>query len=290
MRTVQTAPVTRGTIPARTRSATSTVARAFRSELIKLRRPSTGLAIGLLGLLSVLSTVLVMALADETAPAPGTGAPPSFEITLAQLTEAEGLVFGFRGGTTFAGLLIFIVFTIGMTSEYGQGTLRTVFLREPRRLGWLAGRFGLMLSGVAIALLAAMALSIGMATVMAAIRDVDTSAWWTAAAAGEAASSYLNALLAATFFAIAGTALGIVLRSTTLALIAGIAWTFPLEHIIQDAWSPATGILPGLVFDAVGQGGLPDASYGSTLTLGAGYAVLAAVVGALSLTRRDVTA
>lgn len=267
-----------------------TVARSYRAELIKLRRPSTALAMAVLGFLTVLSTVLVMALADEKPTPPGPGAGPGFDLSLTQLASSQGLILGFRGGTTFIGLLIFVVFAISMTTEYGQGTLRTLFLKEPRRLGWLAGRLGVMLSAVAVSLVAALGLSVAAATVMAAVRDVDTSAWWTSAALGEVAGAYANALLAAVFFALVGTMLGILLRSTSAALLIGIAWMFPIEHIVQESWSGATRVLPGLVFDAVGRGGLPDASYGPALLTAVAYALVAATIGAVSLRRRDVTA
>ncbi len=115
-------------------------------------------------------------------------------------------------------------------------------------------------------------------------------AWWTSAALGEVAGAYANALLAAVFFALVGTMLGILLRSTSAALLIGIAWMFPIEHIVQESWSGATRVLPGLVFDAVGRGGLPDASYGPALLTAVAYALVAAAIGAVSLRRRDVTA
>ncbi|MEX5632960.1 ABC transporter [Parafrankia sp. FMc2] len=265
------------------------VVRAYRAELIKLRRPATVLAMAALGLLTVLSTVLAITLADPTSSPPGPGTV-GFDISLDQLATSQGLILGFRGGTTFIGLLVFVLFAVSITAEYGQGTLRTLFLKEPRRLGWLAGRLGVLLSAVAVALLAALGLSVAAAAVLAAVRGVETEAWWTSSALGDAAGAYLNALLAAVFFAVIGTALGIALRSTTAALLVGIAWMFPVEHIVQESWGTATSVLPGLVFDAVGRGGLPDASYTPALLTALGYTLVAGAFGAVSLSRRDVTA
>ncbi|WP_462189134.1 MULTISPECIES: ABC transporter [unclassified Frankia] len=265
--------------------------RSFHAEPIKLWRPSTAVAMGILALLSVLSTVLLLALADPGGSPPGgSGGPPSFDVTFTQVSAASGVALGFTGGSTFTGLLVFLVFAISITLEYSQGTLRTLFLREPRRLGWLAGRMAVMLVLVAVALVAALVVSIVVGLAVAGIRDIDTSAWWSADALGEAASSYLNALVAAVFFGLAGTVLGLVLRSTALTLAVGIAWTFPIEHIVQESWSGAGRVFPGLVFDAIGQGGTADAGYGSALLIGGLYAAGAAVIGAVSLARRDVTA
>ncbi|MCK9896649.1 ABC transporter [Frankia sp. AgB32] len=267
------------------------VRRSFRAELIKLWRPSTVVGMGLLGALTVLSTVLIVSLADPARPRtrPVEG-PAGFAVTTDQLATATGIARGFTGGSTFTGLLIFLVFAITITLEYSQGTLRTVFLREPRRLGWLAGRLAVMLTLVAVALAAALALSVGVAYAVARIRGIDTGAWWSADGAAALGSGYGNVLLASTFFGVAGTVLGLVLRSTALTLAVGVAWLFPLEHIVQGSWRGATHVFPGLVFDAVGQGGIADASYGTALTVSLAYALGAAALGAVTLTRRDVTA
>lgn len=267
--------------------------RSFRAELIKLWRPSTAVAMGLLAALSVLSTVLVVSLADPASPGgprPGDGnGPGGFDVTTQQLAGATGIARGFTGGATFVGLLIFLVCAIAITLEYGQGTLRTLFLREPGRRGWFAGRVAVTLTLVALALLAALVLSVAVAVAVAGVRGIDTSAWWSADGARALASGYLNVLLAATFFAVAGTVLGLVLRSTALALSIGVAWMFPIEHIIQNSWSGASRVFPGLAFDAVSQGGVADASYVTALLVGAAYAVGAAALGTITLTRRDVT-
>lgn len=263
--------------------------RSFRAELVKLWRPSTLVGMGVLTVLSVLSAVLIVSLADEPGTLPGDG-PAGFNTTTDQLAAASGVARGFTGGSTFAGLLVFLVFAIMMTLEYSQGTVRTVFVREPRRVGWLIGRLAVLLTLVAVALVAALALSVTAATIVAGIRGIDTSAWWSSDGASALASGYGNVLLSSALFAIAGTVLGLVLRSTALALAVGVAWMFPLEHIVQGTWRDASHVLPGLVFDAVAQGGVPNASYQTALTIGLVYATVVAALGAIVLTRRDVTA
>jgi ABC-2 type transport system permease protein len=262
--------------------------RGYRAELVKLRRPGTMAAVGGLAALAVLSTVLSFALADDTAQPMGT--PAGLLPTLPALAGPAGLTLGFRAGSTFTGLLLFILCAVTITGEYSQGTIRMIFMREPRRTGWLAGRTGAILTLVAVALVGAFVLSAATAVVMAGLRGVDTGQWWTLDAVQKAASGYLNVLVAAFFFMIAGTALGILTRSTTVALMIGVAWTVPLEHIVQGSWLDATRVLPGLVFDTIGAGGRPDASFGPALLVGIGYAAVFALAGATSLARRDVTA
>ncbi|WP_198286937.1 hypothetical protein [Frankia sp. QA3] len=147
-----------------------------------------------------------------------------------------------------------------------------------------------MLTLVAVALIAALVLSVAVGLAVAAIRGIDTSAWWSADGFGHLASGYLNALVAAAFFGVAGTVLGLVLRSTALTLAVGVAWTFPIEHIVQDSWGASTRVFPGLVFDAIGRGGVAEAGYGTALLVGTAYAIGATMLGAVALSRRDVTA
>lgn len=262
--------------------------RAYLSESLKLRRPSVAVGGLMVAALGVLATVLTFALA-ETAPAGAHGGPGRPALVLERLADADGLVRGFSTGMGLAGLLVFLVFTVTTTSEYGQGTLRGLLVQQPRRVAWLAGRLLALLSVVAAALLIALAASVLAALAMSRVRGLDTTAWWTSDGLTSAAAGYLNALLAAAFFGVAGTALGVLVRSTPVALAAGIAWMGPLEHLVQKASGTATRVLPGLLFDAVARGGVPDVGYSQALLTATAYAGIALLVAFASFARRDVT-
>jgi hypothetical protein len=265
--------------------------RVYRAELYKLTRPATVLAIVAVALFGVLSTVLLFALADDGPPVgPGDA---GFSITLGQLASARGLVAGFSAGMTFVGVLTFMTFIILVTMEYGQGTLRTQLLREPRRAAWLGGKFAALLTVLAVALLAALGVSLVTAMAMGQLRGVDMSAWWSGAGLAEVASGFANALLACTFYALAGTVLAVLIRSTAVALAVGFAWAFPLEHIVQQSWTGASRVFPGLLFEVVGAGGRTAeaaVSYGSAILTAIAYVAVFATVGVASFIRRDVTA
>lgn len=265
------------------------VVRSYRSEAHKLRRPGTVLAMGGLAALAVLSSVLSFALAKNGAPV-AARTPEVSVPTLQALAGPGGILLGFRIGSTFTGLLLMVLCAATMATEYGQGTIRLIFMREPRRLSWLAGRTGAVLALIAVALVGAFVLSAATAVLMAEIRGVPTGQWWTVDALREAGRDYLNVLIATTFFAITGTTLGLLIRSTTAAVLIGVAWMFPLEHIVQQAWLDAVKWLPGLVFSDIGTGGNIISGYRGPLLLGAAYALALVVIAATSLARRDVTA
>jgi hypothetical protein len=265
------------------------VMRSYRSEARKLRRPGTVGAMGGLAALAVLSSVLTFALAKNGAPL-AARTPEVSVPTLQALAGPGGILLGFRVGSTFTGLLLMVLCAATMATEYGQGTIRLIFMREPRRVSWLVGRTGAVLALIAVALVGAFVLSAATAVLMAEIRGVPTGQWWTLDALREAGKDYLNVLIATTFFALTGTTLGLLIRSTTAAVLVGVAWMFPLEHIIQQAWLNAVNWLPGLVFNDIGTGGNIVSGYRGPLLLGTAYAVALTVIAATSLARRDVTA
>jgi hypothetical protein len=88
----------------------------------------------------------------------------------------------------------------------------------------------------------------------------------------------------------AGAAIGVLVRSTPLALGLGIAWLGPVEHILQLSWSNAANWLPGLLFDAIATGGTATASsYQRALIFSLVFSTAALTIGAASFLRRDVS-
>ncbi|MCW2674822.1 MAG: putative transporter integral rane protein [Frankiales bacterium] len=261
--------------------------RAYRSELVKLGRRSTLLAAGaVLPFLALLATTLVILNAKDH---PVIGRADGFEPSLAQLATSDGLTAGFRASTGFLGILVFVLFLTSFSSEYAQGTLRTLLIREPRRARLLLGKLAAVLSLVALSLLLAEVLSIGLSAVLVSSRGVSTSSWWTSAGLQQAGGDYGNALLAAALFGAIGTAVGVLVRSTSVGLAIGLAWLMPLEHIVQNAWADAERWFPGLLFDAVAAGGTSVTSYSRGLVMGTLLAGVLLAAGTASFLRRDVS-
>lgn len=263
--------------------------RSMHAELLKLRRPAIiyGAAGAMLGF-ALLATVLTYATATTAAAASFVGGD-SLTSTVGQLGQSGGLTRGFTIAAGFIGLLVFVLFTTSMTSEYGLGTIRVLLLKQPRRARLLAGKLLALLACVAAVLLAAELLSGAAAIVLAHTRGIPTASWFTAEGLRHVAGDYANALLVAGFFGTVGMTVGVLTRSTPLALGIGLAWLAPLEHLIQLSWSGAGNWLPGLVFDAVAAGGTTSTTYPHALLTALVYAALALAVGTASFLRRDVS-
>ena len=103
-------------------------------------------------------------------------------------------------------------------------------------------------------------------------------------------ADYAAVLFWITGYAVLGMMLGVLFRSVPIALGVGIAWAGPFEHLLQDAWDPASRIFPGLLLEAFVAGGTDDVTAMRAFVTIAVYVALAAVVASMSLSRRDVTA
>lgn len=264
--------------------------RSFRAEMLKLRRPATLFGAGaVVPLLAILGTVLDFVTAIDT---PGPRVSPvggtSLLTTFDQLAQPAGLTIGYTNAATFVGILVFVLFITSMSGEYGMGTIRMVLTQQPRRVALLTGKLVALLVFTAVILLVAELVAGVTAVIMAYARNIPTAAWFTADGWSTALTAYANSVLTAAFFGSIGAALGIILRSTPLALGVGLAWIGPLEHIVQLTWSHAGRWFPGLVFDAVSAGGSPQTTYTRALLLAVGYALVGLGVAAGTFARRDV--
>jgi ABC-2 type transport system permease protein len=263
--------------------------RTVRAELLKLRRPAivySGIGVAVF---AVLATVLIFVTAGATSAATFNNGP-ALGASLAQLGQDTGMVRGFTVAAGFLGLAIFVLFLTSVTGEYGQGTIRTLLTRQPQRTALLGGKLLALLVCTAGALLVAELAATGIAIPLAHLRGVPTTDWFTGAGLSHAAASYGNGLLTAVCYGTVGAAIGVLCRSTPLALGIGIAWLGPLEHIVQLSWTNAGKWFPGLLFDTVASGGTPVVSYTWALTLALAFTAVAAISGTVSFVRSDVTA
>jgi ABC-2 type transport system permease protein len=263
--------------------------RSIRAELIKLRRPRVvygGIA-ALLGF-TLLATVLTFATA-KVHPTTATGRVGQGGPTLGELAHASGLTrgFGFAGG--LVGIVVFILFLTSITGEYGLGTLRVLLVWEPRRARLLGGKVVALLACVIVMLLIAELVSGGASILLAHARHISTAEWFTGTGMVHAASTYVNVVVTCMLYGVVAIAIGVIFRSTALALSVGLAWLLPLENILGSSWKAAANWLPGLLFGGISQGGNSAVTYQHAVILGVTYGVIAVLVAGFNFVRRDVT-
>lgn len=259
---------------------------AFSSEWVKLRRRSMllwGLGGGLL--FTVLATVFTIERATKTL-APGFHGH-GFRITVAQLSQPDGLVHGIVDVSNLVGIVALCLFAGAVATEYSQGTLRNLLVRQPRRSQLLSGKFLALALFIGLAVVLAIAVAAAVAFALAPSKGIHTSAWTSSTGLTDFGQSILHVYLACIGYGVLGTALAIVLRSPAVAIALGVAYVLPGEAIINALWSNGDRWLPGQLLSALAHGGTSSASYAHALLTLALYAVVAAAGTLVLFQRRD---
>jgi ABC-2 type transport system permease protein len=259
---------------------------AFSSEWIKLQRRSLllwGFGAGLL--FPVLATIFTIERATRT-PQLFTG--HGIHITYAVLEQPNGLVHGVVDVSSLIGIVSLCLFAAAFATEYSQGTLRNLLVREPRRIHFLLGKFLALVLFILIVVVVAVGVSVALAFILAPGKGISTTAWSSSAGIGDMFQAVFHAFLAAAIYGLFGAALGVLLRSPGLSIGIGIAWVIPIEAIIVGAiWSNGSNWLPGRLLAALAHGGNGDSTYHHALLMLVIYAC-AVAAGVLTLfNRRD---
>jgi ABC-type transport system involved in multi-copper enzyme maturation permease subunit len=209
-------------------------------------------------------------------------------VLIAVLEQPNGLVHGVVDVASLIGIVALILFAAAFATEYSQGTLRNLLVREPRRVRLLTGKYLALVSFIAIVVLVAVGVAVAVAFILAPGKGISTSAWTSSTGISDLAQAVLHAFLAATIYGLFGAGLGVLLRSPGVAIGVAIAWVIPIEAIIVNAiWSGGDRWLPGQLLDALSHGGNDSTSYSHALLILVIYAVLVAA-GTLTLfSRRD---
>ena len=256
-----------------------------RAELATLGRPRVLVTTALATAAFAVVTTLATFLSAEPAPEPrqGRGA------TLASLAEPGGGTEAFSLGIGFVGLLVLVAFIARLAGEFSHGTLRTVLMKDPRRLRVVLGKHAALLVFMAAVLLLAEALTFAASAVIAPTQNVDTASWYGLDSIVDAAGDYAAALAGSSAWALYGMTLALLLRSVAIAVGVGVAWAGPLEHITAESWRSAERWFPGLQLETLAAGGTSDLSYERALLLTGISASLAVAAALDTLCRRDIS-
>jgi ABC-2 type transport system permease protein len=259
--------------------------RVARAELRRFATPSYALsALALPAMFAALTTALTFN--SATGGTVGGTPPGGRTITVAELSSATGFFEGVGQSFTFLGVVVVVLAAMSIATDYSQGTLRNLLVRQPRRWRLLGGKL-VALAGLATAAAVSAAL-VGTLTayVMSGSSDVGTGAWTLTALVPHTAGLALG--LAG--WAAIGALLATVLRSVPAAIGIAIGWALPVESIVGGVWKAGKAWFPGGVFEAIAVAGNDTVSLGRALTVGAVYLAVAVAAALVVFTRREVTA
>lgn len=259
---------------------------AYRSEWLLLNRARLWIAAGLVMLAF---TVGATWLAVANAEAPGPGAGPG-GLTTNALAGAGGATAGVIWALAFGSLLVLAAFASSTANEFTRGTFRAALLHHAGRWSLVAGKTAARMSVAAVLLAIAIVAGAATAAVAASRSGISTTDWFSPAGIADAGADYLRLLAWGAGFALIGTTVAVLVRSTPITLAAVVLWFGPIENVIGDGSDWAQRWFPGLLLRAIVSQEQPDALPMSTVapTL-LGYGAVCVAVLAVVLSRRDVT-
>ena len=260
--------------------------RIVHAELLRLLRRRT-LVVAAAGalLFSVVATLAVFSSAR------GSGAPSRRGgATLAALAGHGGGTEAFAVGASFAGFFVFVTFIALLAGEFSGGTFRALLLRDPHRLRVIVAKLvGILLVAAAVVALVE-ACTLVVSLVVAPTMDVATADWFSLRSLGDGARDYATVFAGVAGWAVFGTTLAVIFRSTPLALGVGFAWAGPFENIVVDSWQAGYRVFPGQVLASLIRGGTDELGIARAVVTAVLYAAVAAAVALALVSRRDVTA
>ena len=206
-----------------------------------------------------------------------------------------------QGMPMFVGALAVIMGALVGGSEYGWGTLKTLFTQRPGRATVLAGKVAGLANILFLLLLATFAVDAAAAAIVAGANGSPLDF----PGAGELVLAFFAGWLMLGVWSAAGLALGVATRGTSLAIGLGLVWLLVIENLVRGFASligvieALQGYLPGTNAGALVAAlggtpiGEPNATPGVTDVVGGTHATIVlavylavAVIGSTLLVRR----
>jgi ABC-type transport system involved in multi-copper enzyme maturation permease subunit len=209
------------------------------------------------------------------------------------------------GFPLFAGAIALILGALVAASEYGWGTLKTILVQRPRRPSLLAGKLLSMATAILALVVAVFAVNALWSWVIAATEG-RPAGWPSVLDLGRGIGA---GWLILGMWGLFGAFLGILFRSTSLAVGLGLVWALAVENLVRgfagllgflDAFQRGLpGVNAGSLVASLGAATLeqPGGTPGVTavvsgpqalVVLGA-YVVVLTLAAGIALQRQDVT-
>ena len=258
---------------------------AIRSEFVLLNRFRMWAILGALTVaFTVAATWLLLATAEPARLQGNDG------VSLETIRGAGGATTAVVWSLTFSSVLMLAAFIASTANEFTRGTLRVAFTRAPHRLSLLGGKVAARVA-VAVAVMT-VALAVGWVTALlvAPSAGVPTAGWVSSGAFTSAGDDLLRLAVFVIVYAVIGTMIAVIVRSTPIALAVGLVWFGPIENVIGEGQSWAMRWFPGLLLRSVLRPDAPISIATSTaLATLALYMGVAVTVIAVVISRRDMT-
>ncbi len=279
---------------------------SYRAELLKLLRwPAMWILAALLLVLSQVFGYLIPYVGYRSGGGSGFAAGQTPAQLLADLLPGRLVPNTLGGFPMFAGAIALIIGGLTAGGEYGWGTLKTILVQRPRRLTVLAGKLLAVQTVILAVVLTAFAMD-GLWSWVIAATEGRAADWPSLLDLGRGVGA---GWLILGMWSLLGAFLGVLFRSTSLAVGLGLVWALAIENLVRgfanllgflDAFQRGLpGVNAGSLVASLGAatldqpGGTPGVtavvSGAQALLVLCAYVVVLAVVAGVVLRRQDVT-
>jgi ABC-2 type transport system permease protein len=265
--------------------------RAFRSELLKLRRWSVLAGAGVM----IIATTAIAYLTFHQITSGATG--PELTPLIQAFPTSQGLITVIGQGRSLIIAIALIMITSNIAAEWSQGTLRNLLVREPGRLRLLSGKMLALVLFVAISLALTLLISAALIIAVAQSQGIPTAAWTSSEGMRAGLRFFGNEVLCLVGMSLLGMLIAVLTRSIGAAVGIALAYVLVPEGLIAMVWPEGSEWLPVHVFNFLPGSTVPTA-VGPTPPQGYYAALLVAllwmagfiVVSAVVFRRQDVNA
>jgi ABC-2 type transport system permease protein len=231
--------------------------RAFRSELLKLRRWSVLAGGGVM----IVASAFIAYLTFHQITSGATG--PELTPLIQAFPTTGGLITIVGQARSLIIAIALIIVTANIAAEWSQGTLRNLLVCEPDRLRWLSGKMLALLLFMTIS--AALTLLISAAFIIAAARSqgISTATWISSEGIRTDLLFFGNEVLCLVGISLLGMLIAVLTRSTGAAVGITLAYVLVPEGLIAMVWRDGAEWLPVRVFNYL-PGSIVPAAVGPT--------------------------
>lgn len=259
----------------------SDVVAVARAELFALvRRPAVWTIFAAIATLNQVFSYLVPYLSYTSGDTTGFTEGMPLDQVLETTLPAQLLPNTLGGFPVFAGALALAWGALVFGSEYGWGTMKTLFTQRPTRLGVLGGKFAAMAVCVIVSVVALFALSATSSMLIAVAEGAST----TFPTTGHLLAGIASGALIMMMWASLGAALAVIMRGVALPIGLGIVWALGIENLVSAmatsmlaALEPLRNVLPGVnagsLVGAITPERIGEAAPGVTAAVGQGQAI-----------------
>lgn len=204
---------------------------ALRAELLKTAKRFSPWVLLILQLVIIvgLSYFLIWVIAAHSLP--GVNIPEPTKKTLLAGIYPGGFAHQGIGGSGLTPILALLLGALLTGTDFGSGTLKTLFTLRPARLEALTAKFTAIAIAIAVGVVVVFAATAAASVVFAAIDGASLSNW---PSAGEVVRAMLGAWLIWGWWALFGATLAILFQNMALAIGIGLAYQVVLEGLLLN--------------------------------------------------------